>query len=93
MEEVIEIITSLEDSGLLTKRAIQTIERITNKQNNGFLGMLLSMSGASLLRSISAGTLEQAKIQKAIRTNDEAIWPGDYIIQAGKETIWSEQNV
>ena len=69
MEEVIEIITSLEDSGLLTKGAIQTIERITNKQNNGFLGM----SGASLLRSISAGTLEQAKIQKAIRTNDEAI--------------------
>ena len=60
MEEVIEIITSLEDSGLLTKGAIQTIERITNKQNNGFLG-------------ISAGTLEQAKIQKAIRTNDEAI--------------------
>ena len=50
-------------SDLLTTGVSQTIENQLNKQRDGFLGMLLSTSGANLLGSMFAG-------KKMIRAGD-----------------------
>ena len=45
MEDIIKIVKSLEDSGLLLKGVIETIQNEVEK--GGFLGMLLGTLGAS----------------------------------------------
>ena len=41
MEDIIRIVKSLEDSGLLSKRFSETIQNEAKEQKGGFLGMLL----------------------------------------------------
>ena len=55
MEDIIRIIKSLEDSGLLLKRVSETVQNEVKEQKGGFLSMLLSTLGASLLGNILAG--------------------------------------
>ena len=55
MEDIIKIVKSLADSGLLLKGVSETIQNEPKKQIGGFLSMLLGIFGASLLRNISAG--------------------------------------
>ena len=55
MKDIIEIVTSLEDSGLLSKGVRETIQNEAKEQKKGFLSMLLSTLGASLLGNILAG--------------------------------------
>ena len=55
MKDIIEIVNSLEDSGLLLKRASETIQNESEEQKAGFLSMLLGTLGASLLGNILAG--------------------------------------
>ena len=40
MEDIIKIVTSLEDSGLLLKRVSDTIQNEVKEQKGGFLSML-----------------------------------------------------
>ena len=47
MEDIIKIVKSLEDSGLLLKGVSETIYNKTKEQNGGFLSMLLGTLGAS----------------------------------------------
>ena len=47
-----EIVKSLEESGLLIKGLSDTIQNEVKKQKGGFLGMLLGQLGASLLGNI-----------------------------------------
>ena len=54
MKNIIEIIKSLEDSGLLLKGVSGTIQNEAKKQKREFLSMLLGKLGASLLGNISA---------------------------------------
>ena len=49
MEDIIKIVKSLEDSGLLFKGVTETVENEVKDQNEGFLSMLLGTLGASLL--------------------------------------------
>ena len=49
MNDIIKIIKSLEESGLLIKRVGETIQNEAKEQRGGFLGMLLGTLGASLL--------------------------------------------
>ena len=49
MEDILKIVKYLEDSGLLLKRVRETIQNEVKKQKGGFLSMLLSTLGASLL--------------------------------------------
>ena len=53
--DIIKIVKSLEDSGLLLKGATETVQNEVKKQKQGFLSMLLGTLGASLLGSISTG--------------------------------------
>ena len=49
MEDIIKIVKSLEDSGLLLKGVSETVQNEAKKRKGGFLRMLLSTLGASLL--------------------------------------------
>ena len=49
MEDILQIVKSLEDSGLLLKGVSETIKNEEKEQKGGFLSMLLGTLGASLL--------------------------------------------
>ena len=55
MEDIIKIVKSLKDSGLLIKGVSETIKNETKEQKGGFFSMLLGTSGASLLGNLLAG--------------------------------------
>ena len=55
MEDIIKIVKSLEDSGLLLKGVSKTIQNEAKEQKGGFLSMLLGTLGAGLLGNILAG--------------------------------------
>ena len=55
MEDIIKIVKSLEDSGLLLKGVTETVQNEVKEQKKGFLSRLLGTSGASLLGNILAG--------------------------------------
>ena len=48
IEDIMKIVKSLEEFGLLIKSASETIENEAKKQKVGFLGVLLGVRGASL---------------------------------------------
>ena len=54
LNDIIEIVKSLEKSGLLIKGISETVENEVKEQKGGFLGMLASTLGASLLGNLSA---------------------------------------
>ena len=49
MKDIIEILKSFEDSGLLFKGVSETIQNEAKEQKVGFLSMLIGTLGASLL--------------------------------------------
>ena len=55
MRDIIEIVKSLEDSGLLLKGVSERIQNVVKEQKGGFLSMLLGTLSASLLGNILAG--------------------------------------
>ena len=55
MEDIIKIVKSLEDSGLLLKGVSETIQNEEKKQKGVFLSMLLGTLSASLLGNMLAG--------------------------------------
>ena len=54
MKSIVEIVKSLEDSGLLPEEA-ETLQNEAKEQRGGFLSMLLGTLGASLLWNILTG--------------------------------------
>ena len=52
IEDIIQIVKSLEDSGLLLKEVTETVQNAVNKQKGGFLSMLLGTLGASSLENL-----------------------------------------
>ena len=55
LEDIIKVVESLEDSSLLLKGVIETIQNEAKEQKGEFLSMLLGTLGASLLGNILAG--------------------------------------
>ena len=55
MEEIIEIVKSFKDSGLLLNGGSETIQNEAKEQKGEFLSMLLGILGASLFGNIIAG--------------------------------------
>ena len=55
MEDIIKIVKSLEDSGLLLKGVIETVQDEVKEQKGGFLSMLLGTLGASLSGNLITG--------------------------------------
>ena len=55
MEDIMKIVTSLEDSGIFLKGVTETVQNEVKEQKGRFLSMLLVKLGASLLGNILAG--------------------------------------
>ena len=55
MEDILKIVKSLEDSGMLLEGINEAIKNETKEQKRGFLSMLLGTLGASLLGNMLAG--------------------------------------
>ena len=52
MNDIMKIVNSLEESGLLIKYVSERIKNKAKEQKDGFLGMLLGTLGASSLRNL-----------------------------------------
>ena len=52
MDEILKIVKSLKNSGVLLKGVSETIQHEAKEQRGGFLSMLLGTLGASLLGDI-----------------------------------------
>ena len=52
MDDILKIVKSLENSGVLLKGVSETIQHEAKEQRGGFLGMLLGTLGASLLGDV-----------------------------------------
>ena len=55
IHDIVKMIKSLEDSGLLLKGVTETVQIEVKEQKGGFLSMLLGTLGASLLGNILTG--------------------------------------
>ena len=55
MNDIMKIVQALEDSNILLKGVTKTIKKETKDQKGGFLSMLLSTLGTSLLGHLLAG--------------------------------------
>ena len=63
IKDIIKIVKSLQDSGLLLKGVTETVQNEVKEQKGGFLSMLLGTLGASLLGNILTGRGTIAKRQ------------------------------
>ena len=73
MDDIIKIVKSLEDSGVLLKGVSETIQNEAKEQRGGFLSMLLGTLGASLLGDILSKGLSGKGV---IRAGEGAIRAG-----------------
>ena len=55
MEDILKIVKSLEDFGILLRGVSETIKSESKEQRSGFLRMLLGTLGASLLSNMLRG--------------------------------------
>ena len=80
IEDIIIIVKSLEDSGLLVKGVTETVQNEVKEQKVGFLSMLLGTLGASLMGNILTGR----GIYKAGKGKGKGInRAGEEIVRAG----------
>ena len=73
MDDIMKIVKSLEDSGVLLKGVSETIQNEAKEQRGGFLSMLLGTLGASLLGDILSKGLSGKGV---IRAGEGAIRAG-----------------
>ena len=77
MEDLIKIVQSLEDSGLLLKGVTESVQNEVREQKGGFLSILLGTLGASLLGNLLTG--------KGVNKKGKGIHrAGEGIVQAGE---------
>ena len=67
MNDIIKIVKSLEDSGVLLKGISETIQHEAKEQRVGFLSMLLGTLGASLLGNLLTGGKGVIRAGKGIK--------------------------
>ena len=80
IEDLIKIVKSLEDLGLLLKGVTELVQNEVKQQKGGFLSMLLGTLGASLLGNLLAG--------KGINKKGKGInRAGEGIVRAGEGNI------
>ena len=69
IDDILKIVKSLENSGILLKGVSETIQHEAKEQRGGFLGMLLGTLGASLLGDVlSKGLSGKGVIRAGERT-------------------------
>ena len=71
MSDIMKIVKSFEESGLLIKGVSGTIKNEAKEQKGVFLGMLLDTLGASLLRNLLTGKGTIRAGEGTIRANQD----------------------
>ena len=77
MNDIIKIIKSLEEFGLLIQGVNETMKNEAKEQKRRFLSMLLDALGASLLGNLLTG-------KSTIRPGEDTITAGERTIRAGQ---------
>ena len=77
MDDLIKIVKSLEDSGLLLKGITESVQNEIKEQKGGFLGMLLGTLGASLLGNLLTGKGVNKKGNGIHRTGERIVRAGE----------------
>ena len=80
MGDILKIVKSLEDSGVLLKGVSETIQHEVKEQRGGFLSMLLGTLGASSLGDVLSKGLSGSGVIRAV---EGAIRAGEGTIIAG----------
>ena len=73
MDDIIKIIKSLQESGLLEKSVSEAIENEAKDQKGRFFGMLLGTLGGSLLRNLLTGKGLMRAGERTIRVGESTI--------------------
>ena len=71
MNDIMKIVKSLEESGLLIKGVSETIKNEAKEQKEGFVEMLLGTLGASLLGNLLTGKAKIRAGEGAIRAGQD----------------------
>ena len=80
INDIIKIIRSLEDSGLLLKGVTETVQNEVQEQKGGFLSMLLGTLGASLLVNLLTG---KGKYRAGKGKGKRVLRAGEGVLRAG----------
>ena len=83
MEDIIKIVKSLGDSGLLLKGVTETFQNEIKDQKGGFISMLLGTLRASLLGNIFSGRGVNKKSPGINRAGEGIVRAGEGIVRAG----------
>ena len=86
MDDILKIVKSLEDSGVLLKGVSETIQHEAKEQRGGFLSMLLGTLGASLLGDVLSKGLSGSGV---IRAGEGTMRAGEGTIRAGYGSKWA----
>ena len=79
MEDIIKIVKSLENSSLLLKEVIETVQNEVKEQEGKCLSMLLGTLGASLLGNLLAGKgINRAGKSRGINRASESVVRAGY---------------
>ena len=79
INDIIKIVKSLEDSGLLLKGVTETVQNEVKEQKGGFLSMLLGTLGVSLLGNLLTGRgIYRAGKSKGINRAGEGVLRAGY---------------
>ena len=79
-QDLLKIVKSLEDSGILLNGITETVNNEVKEQKGGFLSMLLGTLGASLLGDLLTKNLSDRSV---IRVGEGTIRGGEGTIRAG----------
>ena len=77
MEDLIKIVKSLEDLGLLLEGVTESVQNEVKKQKEGFLSILLGTLGASLLGNLLTGKGVNKKGKGIHRAGEEIVRAGE----------------
>ena len=80
MDDILKMVKSLEDSGVLLKGVSETIQHEAKEQRGGFPSMLLGTLGSSLLGDVLSKGLSGRGV---IRAGEGTIRAGEGTIRAG----------
>ena len=82
INDIIKIVKSVEDSGLLLKGVTEPVQNEVKEQKGGFLNMLLGTLGASLLGNLLTG---RGAIAKSVTKETKSKSQGQGVNRAGKD--------
>ena len=95
MNDMVRIVKSLGESGLLIKGVSEVIKNETKEQNGGFLGMFLSTLSASLLGDLLEGrgiTRGSERVNEAVKDYCVAVKQYNFILLTNFEIQKHYQN-